>query len=247
MFLIVTGGSGGGGHNSGALFTLAAHQHVRDIQSGKFPGLPKSAGAKIVGPIKVTRVTALNDLLGKYTNIKYLAYFGHSWGFREDSEYGSLYLGDEYAPDTNLSNATHANNTPVTALVNLSRNMASGQIRLFGCQGGYAGKVDSTGTIKAVPPAEQLAKIVKPQVDVYGYESIGGSIFTLDPDVGYLKKSYHGGKRKDPVTKAEEAKVKKIRADAVRTELWLVPNASTSPRMQGWRGEWDGKQYWKTP
>jgi hypothetical protein len=74
VFLIVNGGRGGGGHSVGALFILTAHQHIRDIQSGKFPGLPKSAGAKIVGPVTVTSVTALNDLLGKYTNIKYLAY-----------------------------------------------------------------------------------------------------------------------------------------------------------------------------
>lgn len=250
VFLIVVGERGrpaypgGPNHNVGGLFHIAAHQHVRDIKSRAFPGVPDPKGAKIVGPIEVNRVTKLNDLLGKYGNIKYLAYFGHSWGYGETTEYGALYLGDENASDTNLSNGVHKNNTSVTALVNLSQNMTSGQIRLFGCQGGYTGPAITA--LRAVPPAEQLAKIVRPEVEVYAFTDEGGSAFTPLPEIGYLGKPYLGRGRTKEILKAEQAEVAKLREGAVQTKLWLVPNGMTA-HMQAWPGEWDGKPYWKTP
>jgi hypothetical protein len=138
-FVIVVGDPGVGRHNTGGLFEIAAHHHIEEIKNNKFPGLPHFDKDKdrIVGPIRINRaingakgLKGLNQVLGDYNNIKYLAYFGHSWTCEFDVievyrtriyhtdgttilYYGDivphassyLAIGDDDATDTNLGSS----------------------------------------------------------------------------------------------------------------------------------------------
>jgi hypothetical protein len=151
---------------------LAARTHEREVKANKFPGVPKFTGSD---KITVAHISRVADLKAKLTvgNIVYLAYFGHSWNNEGN---GVLLIGEASAPDTNLTNIPGANNTAVSTLpANMFRS--DGQVRLFGCRGGYG--TNSIG--------EQMAFQLR--IPVYAYDNPGGSLFTTDSTLGHGKRS----------------------------------------------------------
>jgi hypothetical protein len=199
----VYGDPGRDTNNSGRLFEFAAQTHERQVRAGKFPGVPSFRAQDAIKTVHVSTVQEFINVL-KVGNIVYLAYFGHSYGsitIRQGStkvvhEVGILYIGDAPTPDTNLSHFEHPNNTAPTAIpANLFRK--DGQVRLFGCQGGY-GKD---------PIAQQMTDQIR--IPVYGYSNKGGSIFTDDPKLGHGLRS---------VTEKDRKKSSNYKKD-----VWLIP------------------------
>jgi hypothetical protein len=218
--LIVVADRGVGRHNSGALFEIAAAHHKKEIENNAFPGLPCYDRNRdvVYDPIRISTVTDLNRVLGNFNNIKYLAYFGHSWS----ADYGGiLYIGGAREPDTNLCNTPFATTSPVTNLTNLYNINPSAQVRLFGCRGGYINRTTMDTSLLATGcSAEDMANELPSGVLVYGYKSTGGSLFTQDMDLG------HGNPR--PISQAEiDAKFNRVK---IGEPLWLV----AAGQHRGW-------------
>lgn len=170
-FLITYGDPGLANHNAGRLFELAALTHEREVQNGTFPGVPRF----IKGRDKIIRrhISTASDLASAVSSLKsiaYLSYFGHSWSQIDTP--GALLIGEADAAGTNLTHAPGANNTPPT-IISAVTFRADGQVRLFGCRGGYGR--DSI--------ARQLADQLR--IPVYAYTNAGGSLFTADSRLGY--------------------------------------------------------------
>ena len=173
-FVLTVGDTGRDIHNSGKLLEMVAEQHKKEIESnafknnthgkeyGKIPDFDPAKHRIVIE--RISSVSDLNRVLGKYNNILYLAYFGHGWagahddvvermtrpapdlpGIREAHSWGALYIGDADAPDTNLGipytkqPGYERNFTPVTETVlsNAYNLNPKAQIRLFGCRGGF--------------------------------------------------------------------------------------------------------------
>jgi hypothetical protein len=196
-FIIVYGDPGQDSHDLGRMPELAARTHEREVKANAFPGVPRFTSAD---RMTVAHISTVADLKAKLVgNISYLAYFGHSWN--TDTGSGALFIGDASAPDTNLSNAPGANNTAASTLP-ANKFRSDGQVRLFGCRGGYGS--NSIG--------EQMASQLR--IPVYAYDNPGGSLFTTDSTLG------HGGRS---VTQADiNAKI-----PASPANLWLVPANGT--------------------
>lgn len=147
----------------------------------------------------MAHISSVSDLRAQVGigNIVYLACFRHSW----NETIGALLIGQEDAPDTNLTNAAGPNNVPVASLPAPGFRL-DGQIRLFGCSGAYG-----TNSI-----AQQLAEY--PHLPVYGFSNFGGSIGTMDPDLG------HGARS------ATEADVNATIPGAAQ-DVWMVPSDGT--------------------
>jgi hypothetical protein len=192
-FIIVYGDKGLGIHSLGNMPRFAAETHKREVGFNQFPGVPAFTAVDVLTIAHISTVSQLVVEL-QVGNIIYLAYFGHS---NNNGNLGVLLIGEDNAPDTNLSNVIHPNCTPVNVLPP-SKFRTDGQVRLFGCRGAYDGN----------SIAEQMA--VHLHLPVYGYENNGGAIFTTDVTLGH-------GQRK--VTQADlEATTPNSPAN-----LWLVP------------------------
>jgi hypothetical protein len=204
----------------GALFEIAAEYHKKEIENNEFLGLPHYDKDKdiIHDPIRISTVTDLNNVLGSFNNIKYLAYFGHSWS-REFG--GILLIGEANAADTNLCNASISNCSPVTNLTYLYNISPKSQVRLFGCRGGYINSTTTDPNLLATGCiAEDIANELPSGVMVYGYKSSGGSFCTQDKKLG------HGDPRR--ISQAElDAKFYSIKKG---DPLWLV----AAGQNRGW-------------
>lgn len=197
-FLVVYGDPGLHEHNLGSIFKLSAETHAREIRTGTAPGsVPTLQPTDVV---TVAHIGTASDLANQLNvnNVLYLAYFGHSWN---NGDLGVLLIGEQTAPDTNLTNVPGPNNTPLTIL-RPSAFRSDAVIQLFGCRG-----ANGTNSI-----AEQLA--VRLHVSVSGYDNAGGSIGTNDKSLGHFGRS--------ATQKDIDAQVPSNAKD-----LWLVPANGT--------------------
>jgi hypothetical protein len=219
--VIVVGDRGLRPHTAGILFEVAAAHHKREIERNAFPGLPRFNNKSdiIHDPIRISSVTDLNNVLGRFNNIKYLAYFGNSGA---GGVGGALNIGEKAEPDTNLCNSPIATNaSPVINLTNLYNINPSAQVRLFGCRGGYINSTTTDTTLFAPGCiAEDIANELPSGVAVYGYKSTGGSLFTQNKKLGH-------GSTKRISQKEVDARFDRIKIGA---PLWLV----AAGQHRGW-------------
>jgi hypothetical protein len=166
-FIIVYGDRGLREFNMGRIFELSARTHEREVRANSFPGVPEFRPTDQILNVHCSSVTDLRLVLS-VGNVVYLAYFGHSL----NEGMGALLIGQDSAPDTNLTNSPGPNNTPVTTL---SRAVfrSNALIRLFGCRGAYGRH----------SIAEQMANHL--DLPVFGYKNDGGSIGTEDYRLGH--------------------------------------------------------------
>ena len=198
-FIVVYGDQGKGEHNLGRLPDLAARTHEKEVATNAFAGVPHFDFATDM--LSVAHVSTVTDLVAQLSvkDVVYLAYFGHSWN-DDAGGTGALYIGQDDAPDTNLSDAADTNNTPVNS-ISASSFAPGAQIRLFGCRCGYG-----NGSI-----GQQLANQLS--IPVFGYSNSGGAIFTNDRKLGHGERS---------ATAADSAA--KVSAGK---DIWLVPANGT--------------------
>jgi hypothetical protein len=108
-------------------------------------------------------------------NVVYLAYFGHSWA--EDGSAGALFIGQDHAADTNLTEGQDPPGQIQTctspAVLPKASFRTNAVIRLFGCRGAFG-----TNSV-----AQQIAN--KLSLPVFGFDNSGGSIFTNDDKLGH--------------------------------------------------------------
>lgn len=181
--MIVVGDPGLGDHNLGRLPMIAAMHHKKEIENNEYPNLPHYDKNKDIlnDPIRINTVTELNDVLGRFNNIKYLAYFGHSWADTYDVlvmhydrrlehtvPWGALYIGSTSDPGTNLGvprsrKYNDVATTSVTALTNYYNLNPKAQIRLFGCRGGFEQEtILDPGTRIPLTGVRIFSKTIKP-------------------------------------------------------------------------------------
>jgi hypothetical protein len=201
-FIIVFGDPGKGVHNLGRLSELAALTHEREVRANKAPGVPAFGPADTITTAHISRAS---DLLTRLSvgNVAYLAYFGHSWN--EGSGPGALFIGQDHAADTNLTEGldppgpVQTCTSPATLPKTAFRPNSS--VRLFSCRGSFGGN----------SIAEQIARQLG--VPVFGFDNSGGSIFTNDPKLGHGERS---------ATAAD------LKAAVVATkDVWMVPSDGT--------------------
>jgi len=132
-FIVAYGDPGLHEHNLGSMFKLSAETHAREIRTGKAPGAVPALQPTDV--LTVAHIGTVSDLANQLNvnNVVYLAYFGHSWN---SGGLGALLIGEQTAPDTNLTNIAGPNNTAVAAL-RPSAFRTEAIIQLFGCRGAH--------------------------------------------------------------------------------------------------------------
>lgn len=143
---------------------------------------------------EIHRVSDFKKIFKLYKNIKYLAFFGHSWAGEYD---GSLYIGDRSAEDTNLYYHDLED-------LDISNVLSDAQLRIFSCRSAFKFK-------DYLCAAEIFAKIL-PGREIYGWQSSGGSVFTHDVNYGYTGINSNV---KDP---------NKQIIDSNQKKTWLVAN-----------------------
>jgi RHS repeat-associated protein len=241
LFVVTYGepGSGGpGGHSTGTNSKLAAETHRREIESNEFPSLPNFR--KGIDQVRVVDIHNVKDLVSAVApgNVAYLAYFGHAGvpaSAGEDERTprekrraaGALFIASEAVKGGNLSSNEGKNNAPATVL-DPAKFTSDAQVRLFGCRAGLGNP----------PVAQQLADHL--EIDVYAYTSQGGSLFTIDAQLGHGERSFqpsdsvitdengkplHDSKGKDiPVMIPLNAK-----------DVWLVPIGKPIGSPEVWK------------
>ncbi len=202
-FVIVFGepGTAASGHNVGALFSLAAQTHSKELTANTPPNSAIPATLP-TDKVTVSAIHTVSDLKAQLSvnNVQYLAFFGHGWN--DTGKVGVLDIGQNHVADANLTIASNpagdvAANTPPSVLP-ASAFLPGAVIFLFNCRASFG--ADSS--------AEQLATALG--VKVFGYDhASNGSIFTADKTLG------HGGRA---VTRADQTNMSITGGD-----VWMVP------------------------
>lgn len=162
---------------------------------GKDDGLQ----GKLVPVGELHRWVDIAKIFDIYSNIQYVAYFGHS-SVHSKTKKGRLLIGDRSNQGTN----GESDDFPKLSIKNV---LTTAQFRFFGCKSALT----KTQTDTYKPVAELFAEHFKGR-ECYGWASNGGSIFTHDMNYGHTGFNKTGVSANSPT----------IKIDSGKNPTWLV-------------------------